>query len=496
MRMGNVKQSSVDNMTKSQSFVSYPPDGIKLSSYTSHPSPQGMTRVHHCFLDIITCGSYYICRLLGIICFTYNVAEKRAEKSWTTFGYSIGILMTAMLYMPIAMYILYTEMVFLRQNQLLTYVGYIRYGVILMCALATLAMQVFYRTPIVASINGMIHLRREILSNSNVLNSYVIWKILAKCLTLALQFLWLIFLIEKDVPSSSVWFLITLLFVHYCQLVLQMTLNKLYFGLLVVTLIMKQLNHNLFNLLLQLRSLSHHRGGRQHYRMITIHAKLLRLMRYHWMVLKLSGIYVNLYGWQLLSFLTFVIMESVTQIFIMYFVATEIWREFYSSSEDAAATVRGEANDANEMEMHKRAPFLVNPYAILYVFGLLWDMFLIVIMLDELRLQFLHTRYLFSSSIWLKALTSPPNLPLEHCVSSFTKLSNCDVGVCKSIDSTPPPFVYLQLSHFNLYLLHVQPCISYSACGLFTIDKSLILVMLERIFLYLVLLIQFHLLAH
>ncbi|XP_061398418.1 putative gustatory receptor 77a [Musca vetustissima] len=372
----------------------------KHQSTTASASPWLLT-INGLFLSTITLASYGLCRVLGIICFGYNCNSDRVETKRLAVAYSVTMLLIAGTYTPIALQILYADMVFLRQNDLLTYVGYIRYGVMLTCALATLLMQVIYRHAIVASVNQMLHLWSFLLDKPNIVNGYVTWKVVSKCSTALLQVLWIVFLIEKDNAMSNPWYLATLFFVHYCLLVLQMTLNMLYFGVLLITLQIQQLNAKLIGLLLQLRSLPHHRGGLgSRFRSHLLH-RVGQLMHTHFTLVKLSISYVRLYGLQLLGFLMSVLMECITQIFIMYFVPIEMWRQERKGKQVGA----------------RQRPLPINPYAVLYVLGLLWDMFLVVVMLDNMRLQFLHTRHLYTSSIWLKALTSSANLRLEGCVS-------------------------------------------------------------------------------
>uniref|UniRef100_A0A1I8QC69 Gustatory receptor n=1 Tax=Stomoxys calcitrans TaxID=35570 RepID=A0A1I8QC69_STOCA len=412
-----------------------------------------MPTVYNSCLSIILYGLYYFGRCLGIVCFVYHKSERRVKATCSVYSFNMAMLLITGTFMPIAVYILYNEMVFLRQSQLLTYVGHMRYGIILLCTLATQFMQLHWRHAIIASVNKMLHLSHLHLGRSNFMNCWVAWKVVAKCITLGLQFLLVIFLIGHDDAVSRPWYLTTLIYVTYCQLVLQMTLNILYFGLMLMTLIMRQLNQYLIDVLHQLRTLAHHRGGLHRQHVARLHNQLYHIMVNHWTLVKVSGSFVGLYGWQLLSFLTFVIEESVTQIFIVYFVAMILRRQHPPNVADGA-----EASDR---------PWLIHPISVLYVSGMLWDVFLIMGLLDEMRLEFLRTRFWFCSSIWLKALTSPSNQCLENC-----------------------------LSHFNLYLLRVQPWVSYSACGLFTFDKQVALSLLERIFLYVILLIQFHLISN
>lgn len=370
---------------------------------TQHQSTAStwLSTINGFFLCTLSIASYGLCRVLGILCLRYNFRETRVENTALTFAYSVVMLVIAVSYTPIALQILYSDMVFLRQNDLLTYVGYIRYGVMLTCALATLFMQVIFRSAIISSVNQMLHLSGLLLDRPSFVNGYVTWKVVSKCLTVVLQALWTVFLIENDNAVSNMWYLATLVFVHYCLMVLQMTLNMLYFGVLLITLLIKQVNANLVGLLLNLRTLPHHRGGVNAQSRDKLCKDVGQLMHFHYVLVKLSTTYVNLYGWQLLSFLMSVIMECVTQIFIMYFVPAEMARRERKS------------NDAEA----RPPPIPINPFALMYVIGLLWDMFLIVVMLDDMRLQFFHTRHLYTSSIWLRALASPANVRLEGCVS-------------------------------------------------------------------------------
>ncbi|XP_065359746.1 putative gustatory receptor 77a [Calliphora vicina] len=398
------------------------------------------------FLTIIY-AIYFVSRFLGIACFCYDSQRQCAKESWQTRLYSGCLVLIVLAFMPFAIRIL-----FLRQNLLLTYVGYIRYGMMLLCALATLYMQMHYRRAIMDCVNKMLESRDILQMNINHDNrshKRVIWNIMAKCLTIMLQLLWIIFLILNDEASKRLWYLVTLLYVQYCQLILVTTLNLLFYGSWVMTLITQQLNHNLRDNLKQLKCLTYHRTGYHQYRQQYLCHQLEQVMQQHWQMFKLSGTFLHLYCWQIVCFLTFVIIECVTQIFIMYFVAVDICNQ------------EGVA-EWNDEEHENKHGVLINPYALLYVFGIIWDMFLILLMIDEMRLSFAETRFILASAVWLKSLLSAANQTLDKC-----------------------------LSHFNLYLLHLQPCVSYTACVLFTFNKHLILRLLESIFLYLLLLIQF-----
>lgn len=99
---------------------------------------------------------YYSSRFLGIICFTFDVKRFLIKESWYARFYSGFLLVTIFAFMTFAMHVLYTEMIFLRQNELLTYVGYSRYAIILLCAMATLFIQLYSRRSIIHCINRLL----------------------------------------------------------------------------------------------------------------------------------------------------------------------------------------------------------------------------------------------------------------------------------------------------------------------------------------------------
>ncbi|KAM7356311.1 gustatory receptor 77a [Cochliomyia hominivorax] len=423
---------------------------------------------------------------MGIACFSYDFQQYQAKESWQTRFYTICLLLVTLAFMPFAIYILYTEMTFLRQNQLLTYVGYIRYGLMLICAWVALYLQLHYRNAIMECFNKMLKLRHYLELHLNHLDNddsgdwrshrRVIWNIMAKCLTIMLQFLWIIFLILNDKGSKRFWYLLTLMYVQYCQLILVATLNLLYYGSWLVALITQELNHNLEKCLKQIKSVTYHRTGYHRFHISSLCQQLEQMLQHHWKLYKLSRTFLHLYSWQIVCFLTFVINECVTQIFIMYFVAVDILSGRHELRHAVVGTVasvykdshlralKREFNEDGAEEEGKEVKLraIINPYALLYVFGIIWDMILILLMINEMRLSFSKTRFIFSNVLWLKTLLSSANQELDKC-----------------------------LSHFNLYLLYLQPCITYSAYGLFTFDKNLILRLLESMFLYLLLLIQF-----
>lgn len=369
------------------------------------------------FLTIIY-AIYFVSRFLGIACFCYDTQRQCAKESWQTRLYSGCLLLMGLAFMPFAIYILFTEMTFLRQNLLLTYVGYIRYGMVLICALATLYMQMHYRQAIMDCVNKMLKSRDILQMNINHDNrshKRVIWMIMAKCLTIMSQLLWIIFLILNDEASKRLWYLVTLLYVQYCQLILVTTLNLLFYGSWVMALITQQLNHNLRDNLKQLKWLTHHRSGYHQYRQQYVCHQLEQLMQLHWQVFKLSGTFLHLYSWQIVCFLTFVIIECVTQIFIMYFVAVDMLLGSHDLRHGSAGTVASVRMDDGEHERKHR--IFINPYALLYVFGIIWDMFLILLMIDEMRLSFAKTRFILTSVVWLKSLLSAANQTLDKCVS-------------------------------------------------------------------------------
>lgn len=381
---------------------------------------------------------YFVSRFLGIACFTYDSRRHRARESWQTRLYTALMLIITMVSMPFAIYILYTEMTFLRQNQLLTYVGYIRYGMVLLCAWATLYMQLHYRQDIMDCFNKMLKLRHLLQKHLNHRRNHhyrakrVIWNIMAKCLTIILQFMWIIFLILNDKASQRFWYLITLLYVQYCQLVLVTTLNLLFYGCWLLALITQELNFNLLEYLKQMKCLSYHRFGYHRYHLQYICQQLQQLLPQHWLLYKMSRKYLRLYSWQIVCFLTFVIIECVTQIFIMYFVAVGVLfnqhdRKLRHGAVGTIASVHkgleGNDFDQEEEQQEKQRPkIIINPYALLYVFGIIWDMFVILLMINEMRLSFFKTRFIFSKGLWLKTLLSPANQLLDKCVSIFSSI--------------------------------------------------------------------------
>ncbi|KNC21096.1 hypothetical protein FF38_00932 [Lucilia cuprina] len=318
-------------------------------------------------------------------------------------------------------------MTFLRQNLLLSYVGYVRYGMVLLCALATLYMQLHNRKAIMDCVNRMLKSRNILqmnINNDNRSHKRVIWCIMAKCLTILLQFLWIIFLILNDKASKRFWYLLTLLYVQYCQLILMTTLNSLYYGNWVIALITQELNHKLLDILKQLKFVTYHRTGYHKYRYQYLCHQLEQVLQQHWQVYKLSGIFMHLYSWQIVCFLTFVIIECLTQIFIMYFVAVDILlgnHDLRHGTAGTVASVRRCHKDGidvlNHKEESKTGAVVINPYAMLYVFGIIWDMFLIILMIDEMRSSFTKTRFILSSGVWVKSLLSTANQLLDKCVS-------------------------------------------------------------------------------
>lgn len=213
---------------------------------------------------------YHASRFLGIVCFSFDFKHYQAKESPLMRLYSAVLFLLAFIFMPFAMRILYNEMTFLRQNKLLSYVGYIRYGMVGVCALAILYMQMLYRKAIMQCVNVLMQSPFTWLKTRP--NKRVIWQIMAKYLTIVLQFMWIIFLILKDEAIERFWYFFTLLYLQYCQLIMVISLNLLFFGCFTLAFITQELNHKLNFTLKQLKRLTYHRLG--HHRQ---QSQLLRL---------------------------------------------------------------------------------------------------------------------------------------------------------------------------------------------------------------------------
>lgn len=88
----------------------------------------------------------------------------------------------------------------------------------------------------------------------------------------------------------------------------------------------------------------------------------------------------------------------------MYFVAIDVLTERNIATKKHGADEGG-------------GRIVINPFAALYVFGIIWDMFLILLMINEMREHFLKTRLIFCQGIFLKSMLSTANCDMDQRVS-------------------------------------------------------------------------------
>lgn len=344
--------------------------------------------------------AYILCKLLGLICYTFYSRDTtkttqrkqiyaRSSKAWRIYGMVLLTLVGCL--MPFATFVLRSQMAFLRQNALLFFVGHSRYMLLLLCAFSSILLQLHGHDSILKCIQHILQLWNSLscMNGEKVIRlEQNLWlKVLLKLFAFGGVTTWHIFLVFHDINSNNWQLLPTILFIYFCELILQMTLNMCFAVILLLSHLGVQHNDRLGQLLSELEHISANRRPwtqlkiQQH---LWVSYEVQRLMYFHSEMLLVRKRFYSLYGVHILAYLAYVLIECIVQIFVMYFVAHSDWYLL---------------NKSLAMEQQHRLP--LNVYAVIYVMALIGDLWLNVCVSDTMKSNQQYARTVLSES-WLR----------------------------------------------------------------------------------------------
>ncbi|XP_054734423.1 putative gustatory receptor 77a [Anastrepha obliqua] len=375
----------------------------------------------------ILLGGYYITKWLGIIAFTYRNAEPRRTQckqqrpqqsscnthrinhrekphaqlhthtSRVDFSrplryYSLAILLIITIAVPFVGRIMILNQDFLRNSKLLSLVGFGRFTFLHLCTVGTLFRQFCKQRELITCINRIIQLRHAISALANQIASekycgnHMALMLCLQLIPLLLSPTWTIFIMWMEYADKRPAYLAALLCLYYCQLVLQLTLCTYYVSCLILSQQSNQINQLLRSVLRQAAKHCVHPRPfniNRRYRCHTLTDALRRLQCMHEENSQISRILLRLYGPQLVAFFGFVLAECTVQFFVLYFV---------SCSRHVGSVQIWNSRLPHEKNGKEFCRMLLNPWAVLYVFGLLCHIFLLVGAAHQLQSRAQSTR--------------------------------------------------------------------------------------------------------
>lgn len=292
--------------------------------------------------------------------------------------YSLAILLMVIIAIPFVAYTMYLNQLFLRNSRILSLVGFGRLTFLHICAVGTLLRQYCKQQELITCTNRMLRLQLNIRKLVQQLGrktlaqpvglrthcdeqlTFMLWLML---IPLLLSPTWTVFIVKIENVLVRPAYLAGLLILYYCQLVLQLTLCNCF----VCTLILAQQSNRL-NMLLRaaLHPTARHANVPQPLNIArrchlnTLTYKIRQLQRLFEENSQINGLLFRLYGPQLVAFLGFVLTECTVQSFVLYYVSCSPHTALPYRYVGETCTIRW------------------NLWAVIYVFGLLCNMCLVV----------------------------------------------------------------------------------------------------------------------
>ncbi|XP_039965927.1 putative gustatory receptor 77a [Bactrocera tryoni] len=293
---------------------------------------------------------------------------------------------------------------------------------------------------------------------------YTAFMLCCKLIPLLLSPTWTIFIVRIEHVLQRPAYLVALLILYYCQLALQLTLSTYFVNTLMLAQQSKKVNALLRTVLQQAAKYSLHSrpfNTRCRYQFHTLVYIIKRLRSAHEANSQISGSMTRLYGPQLVAFLGFVLTECTVQFFVLYFT---------SCSQHAAFPFRPAPQSRGEF-----CYIRWNIWAMVYVFGLLSDMSLVVSAAHQLQSRVQATRVVLAEG--------SARLPLlqamcRHCSDVQLARTLADFALYLRMDNQQQPKIGRRY-------------VSVMICGLFAMERRLIFVILQTILNYLLILIQY-----
>lgn len=310
--------------------------------------------------------------------------------------YSLFILLILTLSVPFVAHTMYLNQTFLRNSVVLSFVGFSRFTFLHISVIGTLMRQYYKQRELITCTNRMLRLQLSISRIASQLGSnagfipprlqydrYTTLMLCFKLIPLLLSPTWTIFIVRIEHVLHRPVYLVALLILYYCHLALQLTLGNYFLNTLILTQQRKKVNMLLRTALQQAARHSVHSrpfNRRSRYQFHTLVYTIKRLRSVHETNSQISGSLSRLYGPQLVAFLGFVLTECTVQFFVLYFASCSRHATFPFKSAPPPS------------RLGEPCRIRWNPWAIVYIFGLLSDMCLVVSAAHQLQSRVQATR--------------------------------------------------------------------------------------------------------
>lgn len=339
-------------------------------------------------------------RVLGLLAVhspSSCIADRRVRISgyWRIHGWLMLIFMGV--YSPFAFWSIYNRLPFLRQNKMLLLVSLNRFAALLLWATLCLWISCSKQSEIIKCLNGLIKCQRMLqklmytqelkdslncLANINNVRKMVL--LIVFTVMSAAQPMQML----KDDPEvrENFMYAFSLVFVYFCQLILQLSLAIFTFLLLFMAHLVRHSNLLLARTLADVGGIleSSRQAGPRPDRQRLYGAQqqwlafeLLRVLHLHQKLLKLHQCIWRLHGVQAVCFVVFGPIECVVHLFFTYFMRYSkfILRKYGT-------------------------PFPFNYYGICFLIGLFSNLLLVIQCTRHSERQFARTRELFRSAVF------------------------------------------------------------------------------------------------